>query len=163
LLSLARTVGAATQDRKDRTMTAQENATLVRAIYENYNRRDFDAAAASFAQDCEIVNVPLGVTFRGPEGYKQFEMGWTSAFPDSRLEVTNLFATEEQALVEFIGRGTHTAPLQGPTGEIAPTGRKVEARVCDVWQLRNGKVVGWRSYYDALGFLQQLGLIPSQG
>ena len=42
------------------------------------------------------------------------------------------------------------------------SGRAVEMRFCDVYRIRNGKIVNYRSYYDVFGFLQQLGLIPSQ-
>jgi len=77
-------------------------------------------------------------------------------FPDSGIEIMNLFATEDQAVVEFIGRGTNTAPLHMPTGDVPPTGRAVEMRFCDVYRISNGKIVNYRSYYDGLGF------IPSQ-
>lgn len=144
-------------------MQVQQTATLIRTVFDNFDRREFASAATSIAEDCEIVNIPFGATYRGPEGYKQFAMAWARAFPDSKLEITNLFTTEEQALVEYTGRGTHTAPLTSPMGEIPPTGRKAELHLCDVLTLRNGKIVVWHSYYDAFGFLQQLGLIPAQG
>jgi predicted ester cyclase len=102
------------------------------------------------------------VTSRGPDGYKQVILFFEEGFPDSGIEITNLFATEDQAVVEFIGRGTNTGPLHMPTGDVPPTGRAVEIRFCDVYCVSNGKIVSYRSYYDALGFLQQLGLIPSQ-
>ena len=102
------------------------------------------------------------MTSRGPGGYKQLILFFEEGFPDSTIEITNLFATEEDAVVEFIGRGTNTGPLHMPTGDVPPTGRPVELRFCDVYRIRNGKIVSYRSYYDALGFMQQLGFIPSQ-
>ena len=101
------------------------------------------------------------MTSRGPDGYKQLILFFEEGFPDSGIEITNLFATEDQAVVEFIGRGTNTGPLHMPTGDVPPTGRTIEMRFCDVYRIRNGKIVNYRSYYDALGFLQQLGLIPT--
>lgn len=64
-------------------------------------------------------------------------------------------------VVQFDFRGTHTGPLQGPNGEIPPTGRAVDVPVCDVFQLRNGKAVGVHSYFDAATLMTQLGLLPA--
>ncbi len=149
-------------------MTAQDNVTLVRTVFDVYNTHESDPqwleqSIASTAEDCELINVPLGITLVGPEGLKQFLLGWSTAFPDSRVEITNLFATEDQAVVEFIGRGTHTGPLQGPAGDIPATGRRVEIQFCYVYRIRNGKFVSLHAYYDAMGLMQQLGLIPAMG
>ena len=119
-------------------MSAQDNATLARTLYDAFNARDFDRAASAMTEDGELLNVPLGVTFQGHEGAKQFQQGWAMAFPDSKVEVTNLVATDDQVVVEFTGRGTHTGPLHGPAGAIPATGRKLELHFVDVHQIRGG-------------------------
>jgi predicted ester cyclase len=148
--------------------TAQDTVTLVEALYDLYNSHQSDPAwldksLAFFAQDCEIIDVPSGMTTRGPDGYKQLILFFEEGFPGSRIEITNLIATEDQAVVEFVGRGTNTGSLHLPTGDLPPTGRAAELWFCDVYRLRSGKIVRYRSYYDALGFMQQPGLIPSLG
>jgi len=148
--------------------STEANKALTRMAYDLYNDHQSDPAwldksLAAIAQDCEVFLVPFGMTLRGHDGYKQFLLGWAEAFPDSRTEITNLFATEDQAVIEFIGRGTHTGTLRGPTGDIPATGRKVEFRLCDVRGIKNGKFVSLHQFYDALSFMQQLGLIPSPG
>jgi steroid delta-isomerase-like uncharacterized protein len=154
--------------RKDIPMTAQEIANLTWISYDAYNSRAsdpgwLDRAAAPIAENCEVVDVPSGMTFRGQEGFKQFLSGFSTAFPDSRVEVTILFATENRAVVEFVGRGTHTGPLQSPAGQIAPTGRAVEVRFRDVYKYRDNQVVSHHIYYDARCMLQQLGVLPCIG
>jgi len=149
------------------TSTTQGTVTLVRTLYdllENHlsDPAWLDKSLAFFAEDCEVIDAPSGMTSRGPDGYKQLILFFEEGFPDSTIEITNLFATEEEAVVEFIGRGTNTGPLHMPTGDVPPTGRLVELRFCDVYRIRNGKIVSYRSYYDALSFMQQLGFIPSQ-
>jgi len=109
-----------------------------------------------------VIDVPSGMTSRGPDGYKQVILFFAEGFPGSRIEVTNLFATEDQAIVEFTGWGTNTGLLHMSTGDLPATGRAAELQFCDVYRVRNGKIVSYHSYYDALGFMQQLGLIPSQ-
>ena len=149
------------------TMTEHNTTVLVRTLYDlmNSHRTDpawLDKSLAFFAEDCEVIDIPSGTISHGPDGYKQLILFFEEGFPDSGIEITNLFATQDQAIVEFIGRGTNTGPLHLPTGDVPPTGRAVEMRFCDVYRVSEGKIVNYRSYYDALGFLQQLGLIPLQ-
>jgi steroid delta-isomerase-like uncharacterized protein len=158
-----------THSGKDTAMTtaAQHTVTLVQTLYDLYNSHQSDPAwldksLAFFAEDCEVIDVPSSMTSRGPDGYKQVILFFEEGFPGSRIEITNLFATEDQAVVEFTGRGTNTGSLHMPTGDVPPTGRSVELRFCDAYRIRNGKIVSYRSYYDALGFMQQLGLIPQE-
>ena len=140
-------------------MSAQENAELVRLFFDCFNRRDFDQSSRHVADEAEWVNVATGETFRGPAGVRQYEQGWATAFPDGMLEITNLMAGDTGAAVEFIGRGTHTGPLTTPAGEIPPTGRAIEVRFCEVYDIRGGKAMGCRLYFDLDTFMRQLGLV----
>jgi steroid delta-isomerase-like uncharacterized protein len=148
------------------TTAAQDTITLVNTLYDLTKNHQsdpvwLDKSLTFFAEDCEVVDIPSGTTSRGPDGYKQLILFFEDGFPDSGIEITNMFATDDQAVVEFIGRGTNTGPLHMPTGDVPPTGRTVEMRFCDVYRIRNGKIVNYHSYYDALGFIQQLGLLPT--
>src|ERR1700680_1109141 len=103
------------------TTTAQETITLVKTLFDLTNNHLSDPAWLDkslhlFAEDCEVVDIPSGMTSRSPEGYKQVNLFFEEGFPDSGIQITNLLATEDQAVVEFIGRGTNTGPLHMPTG-----------------------------------------------
>jgi len=143
-------------------MTAKDNTTLVRTLYDAYNNHQsdpawFDKAAAIVAEDFEGIN-PRGVTRRGPEGLNTHMALWVTAFLESNIEVTNVFSTRDQSIVEFIGRGIHTGPLPGPSGDIPPTGQSAEVRFCEVFRFRKGKIVSIHTYYDALDLMRQLGV-----
>jgi steroid delta-isomerase-like uncharacterized protein len=142
-------------------MIAPNNTRLVQQLYDAFNRRDFDIAASVVTDDCELVNMALGSTFRGKEGVKQFQQGWATAFPDGKVTITSLMATDEAVTVEYTGRGTHTGPLAGPAGTLPATGKPLVLYLCDVHQITNGKISSSHTYYDALGLLQQLGLAPA--
>jgi steroid delta-isomerase-like uncharacterized protein len=151
--------------KEDKVTTQNTMAALVQIGYDAYNDHSFDAhwlerAAAPIAEECEVVDVPSGAILRGPEGFKQFLLGFSTAFPDSRAEVTHLSTTEDGAVVEFVGRGTHTGPLHTPGGDIPPTGRPFELHFCDVYTIKKGKIVRHSTYYDALSLLEQLGAFP---
>ena len=56
-------------------------------------------------------------------------------------------------------RGRDRVP---PTG-IPPPGRPVQIRAIEFWRVANGQLVEtWRAV-DALGLLQQLGVVPGEG
>ena len=143
-------IGARRSSRAQETpASAQDNATAARTVYDAFNSHDFDRAAALVAEEAEWRNVAFGTTFRGPAGLRDYDQSWATAFPDGRVEITNLVAAGEWVVAEFTGRGTHTGALRGPVGEIAATGRPVAVQFCDVVQIRNGKIVGGRSYFDS--------------
>jgi SnoaL-like polyketide cyclase len=69
--------------------------------------------------------------------------------------------SEDFVLVD-VPTGTTSSGRDMPTGDVPPTGRSVEIHFCEVRRIANGKVMSLHSYYDALGFMQQLGFIPTQ-
>jgi hypothetical protein len=98
-------------------MTAQDNVAIARSLADLYNSHQSDPAwleksVVAFATDSQHTNVPLGATLPGAEGYKQFVGFFAEAFPDSRKEVTNVFATEDQLVIEYTGRGTNICPRE---------------------------------------------------
>jgi len=145
-------------------MAAKDNATLVQAHYDVINTHQsdpawFDKIAPTIAEDFQGIN-PRGVIRRGSEGLKTHYGQWIIGFPDCVVEVTNFFATKDQAVVEFIGRGIHAGVLEGPTRDIQPAGRNAEVRFCEVFRFRNRKIVSIHTYYDALELMQQLSVNP---
>ena len=139
-------------------MSAQENATLARRIYQLFNEDKFDDVLELVSEDVETVLVPFGQTFRGRDGFVQFMQGFKGAFPDLRIAVTNQVATEDNVVNEFTARGTHTGPLQTPAGAIPPTGRTVDFVVCEVWMMKNGQLTALHNYQDAAAIMRQIGV-----
>jgi ketosteroid isomerase-like protein len=143
-------------------MSAQDNARLIQTLLEAFNAKDTGPHAAMSTDDFEVLDVPSGMTLRGPDGHRQLVQSWMTAFPDGQVQATSLFTTEDQGHLEYIGRGTNTGPFPYSSGQIAPTGRQVEFRVSAGLQFREGKVASIHYYYDLLTVLQQLGLVPTK-
>jgi ketosteroid isomerase-like protein len=149
-------------------MTIQETEILIRSLYDLFNTHTtdpqwLDKIVASVSDDCDILDVPSGMMLAGKEGMQLFLSTWTTAFLDCTFSITNMVVTENQAVVEFIGRGTHTGTLYGPAGEIAPSGRNLVLRYCIVHRVQEKQVVELHIYYDAMGLFQQIGLINEEG
>lgn len=139
-------------------MSVKENTALVRNIYAHWNERHFEKNSANATADVQWLNVATGQVFKGLKEYLQFQQAWATAFPDARVEILRVIASEDSAAVEFVGRGTHNGVLKTPAGDIAATGKKVEIYFCDVFEFRNGKIAAGRTYFDAATMLRQLGL-----
>jgi steroid delta-isomerase-like uncharacterized protein len=136
------------------------NAAIARRIYEGFNDRDFDRGLAVVATDAAWTNLPTGDTFHGRDDFRRNYVQWSTAFPDGRCEDVHVVATDDYAVVEFIGRGSNTGPLQTPEGEIPPTGRRVDIPFCDVMRIEDGLITNGRSYFDMATMMRQLGLMP---
>jgi len=71
-----------------------------------------------------------------------------------------VIATEEWVAVEYDSRGTQQAPSATPYRQIPPTVRRAELSSCDVYHIKNGKIVRIHPYSDWANLLQQLGVMP---
>lgn len=140
-------------------MSATDNERIVRQYLEAFNARDWAAQAALLADDV-VMEVPgTGERYEGREAVSASERAWTDAFADGRVDLDHLAAGGDVVVAEYTGTGTHTGPLPGPDGEIAPTGRSGSLRLCDVITIRDGRIVAIREYYDTMALLTQLGLV----
>ena len=77
-----------------------------------------------------------------------------------RAELINVFATEDQAVLEGIWRWYDTAPPYLPAGALPSRRRSGELRYCFVLQIRKGKIASPHAYYDMMTQMEQLGLAP---
>ncbi|MCI0528530.1 MAG: ester cyclase, partial [Nitrospira sp.] len=68
-------------------------------------------------------------------------------------------AGEDKVVTRWRGEGTHTGELQG----IAATRKRVRAPGIWIHRIADGKIVESWNVWDALGMLQQLGVIPAMG
>ena len=141
-------------------LTAQDNATIVRAHYEAFNRRDIDKNLSLVTDDVKWMNIPFNVNFSGRKGYREFLNNWTTAMPDCKVEIVNVVGGEQWTVVEFIGRGTHTGPLVGLQGTIPATQKKLDMKFCELLRIEDGQIAEAHLYFDAATLMRQFGLLP---
>lgn len=140
-------------------MSAMENETLARELYDLFNRGLLEEAAGLATDDVVVEVVPFGMTFDGPAGFLAFMTGFRTAFPDLTVSVQHQVASEDGVVSECTWTGTHAGELTTPSGVIPPTGKTVAgARFCEVWDVEDGKVSKLVNYQDLSTWLRQLGL-----
>jgi predicted ester cyclase len=132
------------------------NATAVSNSIDSYARRDFAGAIAIYADDAEVSD-PTGRYVGKREILSQLT-SWKTAFPDAKSVVTNQTTEGDRVATAFTFRGTHTGPLAGSMGTIAPTGNHVELEMELISWFRGGKVQRARETFDLVGLMGQLGV-----
>jgi len=139
-----------------------DNEALVRGLYDAWNRRDFEVGAQAMAPGGRITFMGTGETFEGPEGSRRFGRAWADGFPDAQVTVDTVVAQGDHVVAEFTGRGTHTGTFETSIGSLPPTGRSITLKVCDVYDIEDGKVKAQRAYLDTGSLMAQLGLLTEQ-
>jgi steroid delta-isomerase-like uncharacterized protein len=130
----------------------------VRSYFEALAAHDFEAAASHFREDGVDDIVPMRV-LRGRDEIARYFRDLFAATPDAELTVTRLVAGEREAAVEWRLRGTHSgAPFEG----IEPTGKQVEFRGLDLFEVEDGQIVSNTGYFDGADYARQIGMLPAQ-
>jgi ketosteroid isomerase-like protein len=140
------------------TPTEAKNEQIIRRAYQIAEAKDLKGWVDAFTPDGTFTDESLGVTYRG-EDLAQTVAVYAKAFPDMHRELYRVFATGDTVIVELALQGTHRGPLPLPGGTIQPTGKRMDAPCCDVFQLKNGKIQSFNCYPSGTVVLTQLGAL----
>ena len=127
---------------------------------DTFNAHDVDGFTEVLADDV-VFQAPGGMRGEGKAACAAFYAGWFSAFPDTHVDVHNVYFIDDVAVEEGTFTGTHEGVLHIPTGDIPPTGRPVAIDYIHVIRYRNGKHTSFNLMFDRLSMLEQLGLVPT--
>jgi steroid delta-isomerase-like uncharacterized protein len=124
-----------------------------------WTSNDPEKVLALFTDDCVFEDVTFGVVAHGKEEIRSFAKHAFAAVPDFKYEVTNRFATQQWAVIEWVMSGTHKGDFPG----IPATGKRFSSvRGTTILELKIGKIRRESDYWDAATFMKQVGLLPSQ-
>jgi predicted ester cyclase len=132
------------------------DANNIRRIFdEAVNQRKFEIFDELLSPT--YVNHNMPTPGPGPEGMKAVIGMFINAFPDFRVDVTDVVA--EGDYFSSYGRfsGTHKGDFQG----IPATGKHIDATYVDIWRAEEGMLAENWVNIDTMGMMQQLGVIPS--
>ena len=135
-------------------MSEVNKAVMRRLIGEGFNKRNFSIIDEMYL-DC-VYHSPVTGEIRG-EAVKQFFQSVLGAFPDARYTVEDQLAEGEKVLTRWSCIDTHKGELMG----IAPTGKPVRISGMLTDRIVDGKIVEEWSEWDALGMMQQMGVVAT--
>jgi steroid delta-isomerase-like uncharacterized protein len=139
---------------KDRDEVAFNTALGRKVFVEIYGRGKVNLVDQIYADDF-VDDSPGGG--KGRELIKEAVAAFHQACSDLRMEIEDVFATQDKVVIRYIGRGTQTGAL----GNIPPTGKAIAVRGITVFLIENGKIKTEWTEYDRLGMLRQIGVVPS--
>ena len=132
---------------KDRDNSIVEQAMAA------WNAHDADRIAAAYSEDIVYEDVAFGAVNRGRTEMHKFAVDILAAVPDMKLEIVSLAVHDGHGTVEWVWSGTDKA--------LFKTGKHFSVRGASVFEIRGGKIVSNKDYYDVATVMRQLGLLPA--
>ena len=134
-----------------------------RKFADAFNKHDLDALAKLYAEDAIAYDPMYPEPLRGRAAIRKDAATFFRGFPDIRFEIiTTIEKDDRNGADEIRMTGTHTGPLETPTGQdLPPTNKRVDLRGSSFVRLNErGEAVEERRYYDVATVLRQLGVMP---
>ena len=142
---------------------SQENVETVRAVMEAYQQPEMMAALVDGELDLELADpqiewdasrltemLPdLAEIYRGHEGVRTYWGRWFGAWKDLQFEIEDVLDAGEDVVVLIRNQrqwGRHT----GICTQLPP--------YAQVFTMRDGKIVRWRTFPDQMSALKAVGL-----
>jgi steroid delta-isomerase-like uncharacterized protein len=143
----------------EQNKTYEQNKTFVRRYWEEvWNKGNLAVVDELIATDFDGHPLRSDPAFgRGPAGQKRLVGLYRGAFPDMRMTIDDMAADGDRVVLRWTARGTNTGEMMG----MPATGKSATVTGIIFNRLAAGKIAeGWGNF-DALGMLQQLGVIPT--
>jgi limonene-1,2-epoxide hydrolase len=119
--------------------------TLVRDFLGAWPRRDLDELMSFFAANAVYHNVPVAPCI-GAAAIRETFAGFLATMPGIVLDVVNLVASGPLVMAERIDRF------------VMPNGHRFDLPVTGVFEVRDGKIVAFRDYFNLVSFEKESGL-----
>lgn len=136
-------------------MPRLENLEALHQAHTRYKLRDLEGHLKLFSRS--VIHHGFSSRIRpGVSGLRDHHTAVLGAFPDVRLDVSDVIADGEKAAYRFVFSGTH----KGKYLNFPATGKFVTASGMHMYLFQNGEVVEVWQVFDTFGFLSQIGAIP---
>lgn len=135
-------------------MLTEQNKALVLQFYKAFDDRKMDQALELLAPNfiAHMAGIPEPLD---GEGFKQFGMAFYLAFSQGQHVFDEVVVADDKVVTcgKFTAR--HLGEFQG----LPPTGKQISLSIMHIDRIEDGKIVEHWGQGDALGLMQQLGVI----
>jgi steroid delta-isomerase-like uncharacterized protein len=134
-----------------------EARALAERFASTLTAHDMDAFAALFGDDYTNHQVSAAApappaTISAKQGSVGFFKSRLTGMPDLRVTIEAVVASADQFAASFVYEGTHSGTYLG----VPATGRKLRFTSCDIFRIKDGKLVEHWGMGDVAGQLAQL-------
>jgi steroid delta-isomerase-like uncharacterized protein len=136
-----------------------DNKVIVqRIVNEVWNSGDESKVSQYYADDF-VFHTEGGDVQRGPDSIREWLRTTHGAFPDISYQIGAIYGEDDRVAFRYTVAGNQTGDFRG----LPPSGKTVHLTGHMIVHLRDGKIVEGHGYWDTLGLLQQIGLVPPMG
>jgi SnoaL-like polyketide cyclase len=147
-------------------MDPATNLQNMRKLDDSWNAQDLQTFRKYHAKDC-VVRWPNQPPTLGVDAHEQEAIAFFKMFPDQHL-INNpykiMLGQGEWTCTVADFTGTMKGPMTMPDGTVvSPTNKKFHIDFCTVarWNAQ-GQIVEENLFYDLMGMLKQIGVMPGQ-
>ena len=134
-------------------MLTEQNKTLVLQFYKAFDERNIDQALALLAPN--FIAHMVGMPTLDGDGFKQFGMSFYLAFSQGQHIFDQVVVADDKVVTCGTFTATHLGEFQG----LPPTGKQISLSIMHIDRVENGKIVEHWGQGDALGLMQQMGIV----
>lgn len=135
-------------------MTIEQNKEIVFQFYKAFDdrqiERSFELLAPNFVAHMAGMPEPLD-----KDKFREFSMSFYSAFSEGQQAFDEVIATDNKVVTAGTFTATHLGSFQG----LPPTGKQISLAIMHIDRVEDGRIVEHWGQGDALGLMQQLGIV----
>ena len=139
-------------------MSTETNKAIVsRYVEQVWNNGRLDLIEEFFADDVTEHGIPQIPGLDGRESLKAVIGGAREALPDIQLTLHDVIAEGDKVVTRYTWQATHQGELMG----VPATGKQLTNSGAGIYRLSNARIVEIWNFFDNLGLMQQLGVVPT--
>jgi predicted ester cyclase len=135
-------------------MSIEQNKATVLQFYKAFDNRNIDQALALLAPNftAHLAGIPEPLE---QESFKQFGMTFYLAFANSQHSFDEVIVAGDKVVTCGTFTATHLGEFQG----LPATGKQIQLSIMHIDHVENRKITEHWGQGDALGLMQQLGIV----
>lgn len=137
-------------------MVEQNKATARRMCEDVFTKGDMTAFEEVCSPSLVAHHPEPPHETRGRDAFGQRFASWKEAFPNLTVTVDDLVSEGDRVAVRYTASGTNEGQLMGAPA----TGKEMNVQAVAIWRFENGQIAEMWDAWDAMGLMQQLGLMP---
>jgi steroid delta-isomerase-like uncharacterized protein len=141
-------------------MSSTKTEDLARKFIQAWNAGHLQVVDELAADNLTVSYTHFPEPFQGPEEFKEMLSQTHQYFPDLTIEIDEIVADGEQAVVHWKYQGTFQ---KGEMFGVEASGQAVQVAGMTRYQIADGKIQREQGIVDNFGLMMQLGAMPGSG
>jgi steroid delta-isomerase-like uncharacterized protein len=139
-------------------MSSAQTEDIARQFIQAWNAGRLHVVDELAADNLTVSYTHFPEPFHGPEEFKEMLSQTHRYFPDLTIEIDEVVADGDQAVVHWRYRGTFQ---EGEMFGVEASGQSVEVTGMTRYQVADGKIQQEHGIVDNFGLMMQLGAMPT--